>query len=218
MGSTDKTRVNHQVFGQLASKNVRKSSRDYLVYFLTLTIAVSLFYSFNSLKAQFKMIGLSDHMNYLSFAVGVIGVVSVFICAVMGFLVVYANYFMLRRRKREIGIYLTLGMSRKDIGTLLMREMILIGTGSLIGGIVLGIFMSQGLAMMTAKLTGQSLEGFHPVFSFAAVILSILFFGLIFVFVHFLNRKEINKLQLIDLFQAEKRNEISQIDKRKTLL
>lgn len=212
-----KSRIDSEVFKNLAKKNVKKSGKDYIVYFLTLTVAVCLFYTFNSIGAQFKMTGVPDTLNYLSFSIGIIAVVSVFICMAIGFLVVYANRFMLRRRKKEIGIYSVLGMDQEDISKLMLRETILIGMFSLISGIVIGIFASQGLALITAKIIGSSISNYRPVISPGAIVFSVIFFGLLFFFVHVFNMKEIKKMRLIELIRADRKNEDMPIGKKSTV-
>lgn len=199
--------VSGNAFKQLAVKNVKKSARDYLIYFFTLMFSVCLFYTFNSISAQFDMMGIDDSQNFLSFASGMILMVSVFICVIIGALIVYANRFLLKRRKKEIGIYITLGMRKEDILALLMRETLLIGGVSLVSGMAAGIFVSQGLALVTAKVIGIGLGNLHFFFSMAAAIKSVLFFGVVFGFVHCFNAKEIKKLHLIDLIYADRKNE-----------
>lgn len=207
-------------FKKLAAKNVRKSADDYLIYFFTLMFSVSLFYTFNSIGSQFAMMNMDDSQNFLSFASGMILMVSVFICVVIGALIVYANRFLLKRRKKEIGIYITLGMEQKDILALLMRETLLIGGISLVLGIVAGIALSQGLALITAKVTGVALTNLHFFFSAGAAAKSVLFFVTVFVFVHFIQAKEIRKMNLIDLIYAGRKNEILEIkgNQRKALV
>ena len=198
-----------EIFHELALKNVKQNARDYQIYFLTLTLAVALFYTFNSIEAQFLSLGIPDSLSYLSFSSGMMAGVSVLICMIMGFLIVYANRFMLKRRKKEMGIYMTLGMEQKDIGALLWKETCIIGGASLISGLVLGIVLSQGLSLITAKIIGAGLEHFQFVLSMRSVISSILFFGVMFYVVYRRNLREIRKMQLIDLINAHKKNEKS---------
>lgn len=214
------TMVAGKVFKELAAKNVKKSARDYLIYFFTLMFSVCLFYTFNSISSQFDMMGIEDSQNFLSFASGMILIVSVFICMIIGALIVYANRFLLKRRKKEIGIYITLGMEQKDILALLMRETLLIGGISLISGMIAGIFVAQGLALITAKVIGIELMNLHFFFSITASIKSILFFTIVFAFVHFFNAKEIKKMNLIDLIYADRKNEVLEIvgSKKKILI
>lgn len=199
--------VSGKAFKALAARNVKKSARDYLIYFFTLMFSVCLFYTFNSIRSQFIMIGIDDSQNFLSFASGMILLISIFICMIIGALIVYANRFLLKRRKKEIGIYITLGMEQNDILALLMRETLLIGSFSLVSGLIAGVFLSQGLALITAKVIGAELRNLHFFFSISAVIKSALFFAVVFVFVHFFNAKEIKKLNLIELIYADRKNE-----------
>lgn len=205
------SKKNEKVFKELAAKNVKKSARDYLIYFFTLMFSVCLFYTFNSISAQFSMMGIADSQNFLSFAAGIVLLVSVFICMIISGLIVYANRFLLKRRKKEIGIYITLGMEQKDILSLLMRETILIGGISLISGIISGLFLSQGLALITAKIIGVEFANLHFFISVSAVIKSILFFAAVFALVHHFNTKELRKLKLIDLIYANRKNESLEI-------
>lgn len=212
--------ASRKVFQELAAKNVKKSARDYLIYFFTLMFSVCLFYTFNSISSQFSMLGIDDSQNFLTFASGMILMVSVFICMMIGALIVYANRFLLKRRKKEIGIYITLGMEENDILGLLMRETLLIGGISLVSGMIAGIFLSQGLALITAKMIGVGFKNLHFFFSVSAAIKSVLFFAAVFAFVHFFNAKEIKKLNLIDLIYADRKNEVLEIEgnKKKVLL
>ena len=95
------------MFFKLALKNVTKSIKDYTVYFLTMTFGVCLFYMFNSIDSQTAMLQLSasqyESMKMLTQA---ISYVSIFISIILGFLIVYANQFLIKRRKKELGVYM----------------------------------------------------------------------------------------------------------------
>lgn len=213
-----KRRISKKVFHQLASKNVKKSAKDYFIYFFTLTFAVCLFYTFNSVGAQLAAFGLPDNMSYLAAAQGAMAGVSVLVCGIIGFLVVYANRFLMKRRTKEFGIYFVLGMERKDISQILMKETVLIGGFSLFTGILLGVFASQGLTMITAKIAGIGLAGYSFIFSPGAVAASVLFFGLVYLFVHIFNVREMKKMKLIDLLYADRKNEEVASEKKSALL
>lgn len=197
----------HGFFRKLSSKNVKKSAKDYFIYFFTLMLSVCLFYSFNSISTQFASLGLEDPLSYLAFSSTVLTVFSVLVCIIMGALVVYANRFLLRRRKREMGTYAVLGLERRDLNRLLMRETLQIGVLSLLSGIALGIFAAQLLSLATARLIGISLANYHFIISGKAIILSILFFGVLFFFVHLFNVRELKKMTLLEMLHAGKRNE-----------
>ena len=202
-----KKTVPTQIFNELAAKNVRKSAKDYFIYFFTLMLSVCLFYSFNSISTQFASLGMEDKLNYLAFSSSILTAFSVIVCFVMGALVVYANRFLLRRRKKEMGIYATLGMERKDLNHLLMKETLRIGILSLIAGLVMGVFAAQILSLITAKIMGLNLASYHFMISPKSIVLSIIFFGILFGFVHIFNVKELKKMSLLDMLYADRKNE-----------
>ena len=212
-----KNKVSDKMFNRLAARNVRRSAKDYFIYFITLMLSVCLFYSFNSISTQFTALGLDDTLNFLSFSSSVLTAFSVLVCIIMGALVVYANRFLLRRRKKEMGVYATLGMEREDLNRLLMKETFFIGVISLAAGIVLGIFSGQILSLVTAKLIGLSLLNYRFMISLKAIVLSIVFFGILFFFVHLFNVKEMKKMSLLDMLYADKKNDTGREDKGKTL-
>ena len=195
------------VFFDMAFKNVRKSARDYLIYFFTIALGVALFYSFNSIGKQFSVLKIPDTLSYISFTVSSMAVISVFACLIIGFLIVYANRFLLKRRKKEIGIYMTLGMSERNISDLLMLETLLIGIFAVAVGIPIGILVSQGLMIFSAQMLNIPMKQAKLFISQEAIAGSILFFFVLFAVVHLFNKKEIRKLKLIELLKAEKQNE-----------
>lgn len=115
------------LFQQIARKNVKNNLKNYMIYFLTMTLGVALFYTFNSTNAQFAMMNMRDEGSYLTFASATLLGVSLFICVIMGFLVSYANRFLMRKRKKELGIYISLGIDQKTISKLIQKETLLIG-------------------------------------------------------------------------------------------
>lgn len=195
------------LFRELAKRNVKNSSRDYLIYFLTLAFSVALFYTFNSIDAQFTAFDIPDRLNFLAFSTGMLAAISILVCLIIGFLVVYANHFMLRRRKREMGVYMTLGMEFQDISALLWRETGLIGGASLAAGLASGILLSQGLSFATAKIIGAEIVNYRFVLSIKASGMSVLFFGVLFFFVYRWNVRVIRKMELLELLYAGKKNE-----------
>lgn len=116
------------MYSKLAFRNVRRSVRDYTIYFLTLTFGVCVFYVFNSIESQQAMMSISssDEQALQSLTM-IMGYVSVFISIILGFLILYANKFLIKRRKKELGIYMTLGMDKSKMSWILMLETLLIG-------------------------------------------------------------------------------------------
>ena len=196
------------MFSKLAFKNAARSMKDYLVYFLTLMFGVCLFYMFNSIDAQTVMLKLSSSQTeILKSLTQIIGYVSVFISVILGFLVVYANGFLMKRRKKELGIYMTLGMPRSRISVILILETFLIGLFSLAAGLVAGIFLSQGMSVVTAKLFEANLSKFIFTFSQGAFWKTLIYFGVIFLVVMVFNTVSVSRLKLIDLLSAAHKNE-----------
>ena len=195
------------MFSKLALENVTRSLRDYSVYFLTLTFGVCIFYVFNSMDAQYVMESLKGGNNIARAIIQLIDVISVFVSVVLAFLILYANSFMVRRRKKELGTYLLLGMGTGAISGLLFLETLLIGLLSLGVGLALGVFLSQFISVFTASLFAISIPEFHFVFSPRALGKTVLYFGVIFLVVMCFNSLSVSRCKLLDLLQAGKRNQ-----------
>jgi len=192
----------------LASRNVRRSVRDYGVYFLTIVMGVAMFYVFNSIAEQGVMMELSKNQAMMLLGVNrIMSVLSVFIAAILGFLILYANAFLIRRRKKELGVYMTLGMKKGKVSQVLIYETALVGIASLAAGLAAGIFVSQACALLTAKLFGVGLKAFAFIFSAPALLKSIVYFGAAFLIVMLFNTANISRRQLVDLIYAEKKTE-----------
>ena len=196
------------MFFKIAINNVKRSFKDYSIYFLTLTFAVCIFYSFNSIEAQNSMLEMGKStFEFMSTLNMLIAGASVFVSFILGGLITYANNFLIKRRKKELGIYMTLGMSKGKISKILIIETVLIGLISLVVGIFLGIIVSQGLSILTAKLLAFNIIKYKFIISVSAVIKSALYFGIIFLLVMILNQRTISKYKLIDMINASKKNE-----------
>ncbi|WP_242824126.1 FtsX-like permease family protein [[Clostridium] dakarense] len=202
--------VSNESFKKLASTNVKKSMKDYLIYFITLVFGVALLYTFNSLDDNLAMLNGNNLLDsYIYFSRGIVAGFSVLICIIFGFLITYANNFLMKKRKKEFGIYTTLGMDKRDINKLMFKETIIIGTFSLIVGLIIGIFASQGISIITFKMLGLSSSEFKFSLSIASIIKTVLFFGLVLLLVNKFNKKTIKKNSLIDLLNSSKKNEMS---------
>ncbi len=196
------------MYYNLSFRNVKRSFRDYLIYFFTLTLSVSVFYSFNSLGSQDMMIPFTSSNDEILKAINLfLGILSGFVSVILAFLIIYANNLLIKRRKREFGIYITLGMSKSKISKILLMETIIIGVFCLVIGLIIGVFISQGLSAMTAKVFEISLSKYTFVFSNDALIKTILCFGIIFLFISIFNIRIMKKYKLIDLIYASKKNE-----------
>lgn len=193
---------------KLSIKNIRKSIKDYAVYFLTLILGVAIFYMFNSLDSQEAMLVVSSSTRAIvELMVEMIALVSVFVAVILGFLIVYANNFLIKRRKKEFGLYMTLGMGKRQISRILLIETIFIGLLSLVVGLLVGVFGSQLMSILVAKLFKSDMSKYEFVFSKAACLKTCLYFGVMYIAVMLFNTITISKYKLIDLLTAVKKNE-----------
>lgn len=196
------------MYFKLATRNLKRSFKDYTIYFLTLVFGVCIFYTFNSIEAQSILMEVSEmHKNMFNLISDVMGIASIFISFILGFLIVYANSYLIKRRKKEFGVYMTLGMENSKLSSLLFIETMMIGVISLGLGLVLGIFLSQGLSVVTAKLFKVDLTTFKFIFSMDAFIKTILCFGVIYLVILIFNSITLRKVKLINLLTASKVNE-----------
>lgn len=201
------------MYSKIAINNVKRSFRDYSIYFLTLTLGVCIFYSFNFIESQQAILEMNKNADFKETLQILMAVTSVFVSVVLGGLIIYANNFLIKKRKKELGIYMTLGMSKGKISKILIFETFLIGVLSLVVGIALGIVMSQGLAVLTANILAVDLNKYEFMISFSAVIKSVVYFGIIFLIAMIFNQFTISKYKLIDMINAAKRNEKVKVKK-----
>ena len=194
---------------KMSVKNIRKSIKDYTIYFLTLILGVAIFYMFNSLDSQEAMLVVnSSTRQIVKLMVGMINYVSVFVAVILGFLIVYANNFLIKRRKREFGLYMTLGMGKRQISGILLGETFLIGLISLVVGLVIGVFGSQLMSILVAKLFQADMSEYQFVFSEAACWKTCAYFGVMYAASMVLNIVIISRYKLIDLISAEKNEKV----------
>ena len=204
------------MYSKMSVRNVKRSFKDYVIYFLTLTFAVCIFYSFNSISSQKAMMDVTNSKaEIIQMLSKIISMTSVFVSIILGFLIIYANNFLIKRRKREIGLYMTLGMGKRKISYLLIKETFLIGLLSLGFGLIAGVVVSQGLSLFTSKLFEVNVSKFNFVFSPSAAIKTSLYFGIIFILVMIFNTLVISKYKLIDLLRAGRKNESIKIKSTK---
>ena len=196
------------MYFKLAFKNIKKSYKNYVIYFLTLIFGICIFYTFNSIESQSVMMELNEQkQSAFMMAEQLIGYFSVFIAFVLGFLIVYANNYLIKRRKKEFGIYMTLGMENGSLSKMIFLETLFIGAISLGIGVILGIILSQALSVLTAYMFQVDLTKFQFVFSPLGFKRTVLCFSIIYLVVLIFNFISVRKIKLIDLLTASKRNE-----------
>lgn len=199
------------MYVKLAFRNVKKSYREFMIYFVTLMFSVCLFYTFNSFQAQEDMMVLREAQSTVMMTIAIFMVIlSFLIVIVLAGLILYANRFLIKRRKKEFGLYLLMGMKEQEIAKILVYETFLIGLCSLICGLVLGIALSQALGVVTANMMAVEVS-FQFVFSSMAMIMTILAFGLIFLITMFANIRMLRKQKLIELLGADHKHEKQQL-------
>lgn len=191
---------------KLAWGNVRRAGRDYLVYLLTLTLGVTVFYAFNTISMQVDIAGI-DEKGLAQVMGSMLGDLTYFLAGVMAFLMVYANNIIMKRRKKEFGLYQVLGMGRGRVATIMALETVIVSVVAFVVGIVLGVGLSQLMTFFTASLFKTQIANFHFFFSVHAFNLTLACMLVMFVLTLLLNLRAVRRTKLIELMGAERRNE-----------
>ena len=196
------------MYFKLSFQNMKKSIKDYGIYFLTLVLGVAIFYMFNSLDSQQAMLKVSESTRkIIGLMIQMLSIVSVFVSIVLGLLIVYANKFLINRRKKEFGIYMTLGMGKRQISKIIILETVFVGIISLFVGVAIGVFASQFMSVITAKMFEADMKEFQFVFSKEACIKTAIYFVIMYLAVMIFNTITISRYKLINLLHANKKNE-----------
>lgn len=193
---------------KISLKNIRKSLKDYTVYFFTLILGVAIFYVFNAIDSQSVMLDVrANVMDIIKLMNDMLSGVSVFVSCILGFLIIYASRFLIKRRNKEFGIYLTLGMSKRKISVILFFETLLIGIVSLVAGLVIGTILSQFMSVIVANMFDADMTKFKFIFSMKACVKTLIYFAIMYVLVMIFNTFSISGCKLIDLLNAGKKTE-----------
>lgn len=193
---------------KISLKNIRKSLKDYTVYFFTLILGVAIFYVFNAIDSQSVMLDVrANVMDIIKLMNDILSGVSVFVSCILGFLIIYASRFLIKRRNKEFGIYLTLGMSKRKISVILFFETLLIGIVSLVAGLVIGTILSQFMSVIVANMFDADMTKFKFIFSMKACVKTLIYFAIMYVLVMIFNTFSISRCKLIDLLNAGKKTE-----------
>lgn len=193
---------------KISLKNIRKSLKDYTVYFFTLILGVAIFYVFNAIDSQSVMLDVrANVMDIIKLMNNMLSGVSVFVSCILGFLIIYASRFLIKRRNKEFGIYLTLGMSKRKISAILFFETLLIGIVSLVAGLVIGTILSQFMSVIVANMFDTDMTKFKFIFSMKACVKTLIYFAIMYVLVMIFNTFSISRCKLIDLLNAGKKTE-----------
>ncbi|MEI3392890.1 MAG: ABC transporter permease [Clostridia bacterium] len=193
---------------KLSLKNIKKSMKDYAIYFFTLILGVAIFYIFNSIGSQTAMMTVSKSTSeILKLMTQILSGVSVFVSFILAFLIIYASRFLMKRRKKEFGVYMTLGMSKRKISLILFFETLFIGIISLTVGLLAGTVLSQFMSVVVADMFEADMTKFKFVFSESACIKTLIYFGIMYLVVMIFNTFNISKCKLIDLIYGNRKSE-----------
>ncbi len=196
------------MYFKLALKNVKKSFKDYAVYFFTLIVGVSIFYMFNSIESQTLMLELTNTKHEMLETMSqVLSIISIFVAFILAFLIIYASGFLMKRRKKEFGIYMLLGMKKRKISRIILAETLLVGIISLIVGLVVGIGLSQLMSVVVANMFEANMTNFAFTFSSSALLKTCIYFAIIYLVIMIFNVISVNRCKLIDLINSKKKSE-----------
>ncbi len=193
---------------KLSLKNIKKSIKDYAIYFFTLILGVAIFYVFNAIDDQTVMMNVSSSTyEIIKLLTSILSSVSVFVSFILALLIIYASRFLIKRRNKEFGIYLTLGMSKRKISLILFFETLIIGILSLAVGLGVGFILSQLMSIIVANMFEANLTKFTFIFSKSACLKTLLYFSIMYLIVMIFNTINISKCKLIDLIHSNKKSE-----------
>lgn len=191
------------MLSKLAFRNMKRSARDYLVYILTMTIVTALMYAFNSLLFQNQ---LKEYFDQADIMAVMIGLATVFIVWIVAWLIHYMIRFMLEKRSSEFGIYLLLGMRKKDVSRLYMRENILLGVFSFLLGSLVGILLQQ---VLTAIMFAMVRMEYQPEIRLnrRTILMTVFCYMGCYLLALLRCRRKFRKMNIHDLMEAKRRNE-----------
>lgn len=193
---------------KLSLKNITKSLKDYAIYFFTLILGVSIFYVFNAIDSQTVMMNVSKSTyEIIKMMISMLSGVSIFVSVILGFLIIYASRFLIKRRNKEFGIYLTLGMSKRKISLILFLETVFIGIISLGVGLLIGVCLSQLMSILVVNMFEADMTKFKFTFSSTACIKTLIYFGIMYLLVMIFNTVSVSKVKLINLIYSNKKSE-----------
>lgn len=193
------------MYAKLALSNAKKSIKDYLIYFITITMCVSLFYAFTSLSSSEYEFITENSYNFESLQ-NILKYSTYLITGILILLIGYVNKYMIRRRKREFATYILLGTEQKSVALMFFVETLIIGILSIICGIFIGTLFSQVITSIVLMTAQQEV-----IFTFKlymdTVVITFVFFVTMFCIIGLYNIRVLNKLKLIEMMNAHKQVE-----------
>lgn len=197
---------------KLALGNVRKSSRDYMIYFITIAFSVALLYAFNTIDTHVDM--LPHRRRMIQTIDSLMDVLSYVLMVALALLIIYANNYLIRRRSKEFALYQIFGMRRRNVATILTIETFLSSLSALVVGLGLGVLLSQFLVFVTGRILQETVSNYHFIFRPEVVLTTVIAFGIIFLLTLLLNLLTLRRFQLADLVKRARANEVSRLQSR----
>jgi len=193
---------------KLSYKNIKKSIKDYMIFFFTLVLGVMIFYIFSALDKQTAVMEMDNAPEDLLAEFNIImKYINIFVAIILGLLIVYSSSFLMKRRKKEFALYMILGMKKRKISIIMFYETVIIGAISLGVGLFLGTLASQGMSVVVIKLFEADMSKFKFVVSNDAIKKTIIYFTLMYVIVVIFEVLVVGKAKLINLLNAGKKSE-----------
>ena len=188
---------------KLAFRNVKRSARDYLIYFLTMTVVAALMFSFNTLIFSEDVQNMFETAGMMAV---MIGAATVFIVLIVAWLTSYMVRFILEKRSREFGIYLLIGMKKKEIAGLYIQENLFLGTGAFVLGMALGLLLQQILLAVFYGMVQMNYH-LHLELNRSCILMTASCYGGCYFLALFGCRRKFKKMSIRDLMDSQKKNE-----------
>ena len=190
--------MNNFIYEKLAVTNLKNNRKTYVPYIFTGVLTVMMFYIIDALSRG-KGITQDTLKICLQYATGVIVVFAVIF-------LFYTNSFLIKRRKKEIGVYNILGMGKRHIARMMAVETILTAGISILGGLVFGIIFGKLMYLLLLKILRNSVDMQFSVNGTAIVQTVILFAG-IFLLTYLYNILQIQLVNPVELLHGGNQGE-----------
>lgn len=187
---------------RLAFDNLKKNAKMYIPFVLSCILTIMMYYMVSSLSMNpnmMNMIGGDVMQQILSLGIYVITVFAVIF-------LFYTNSFLIKRRKREFGLFNILGMEKKHLSIVIALESMIVFLVSMVLGIGIGILLDKAFYLLIAKMLNASIAlGFY--ISYQSIVNSIILFLIIFVLMYLFSLIQINLSNPIELLHGDQHGE-----------
>ncbi len=192
--------MRNSFYFRLALTNIKKHARSYVPYLITCVITIAMFYIIKSLAfnldKNLSSISAATSMSLGSIVVAIFAIIFLF----------YTNSFLLKKRKKEFGLYNILGMEKKHMSALIATESLIISVISLVLGLIIGIALDKLIFMIVIKLLdGQSPLGFTIIPE--AILHTVVLFCIIFAAILLNSVRIVYTTKTIDLLHGSNTGE-----------